>query len=65
MLVQAYARSYPNAVSGVVAMNPVPPWDEWAQRAFPAMTKDERRGEIAYYGGEGSSETFDFRQISR
>ena len=65
MLVQAYARSYPKAVSGVVAMNPVPPWDEWAQRAFPAMTKDERRGEIAYYGGEGSSETFDFRQISR
>ena len=65
MLVQAYARSYPEAVSGVVAMNPVPPWDEWVQRAFPAMTKAERRGEIAYYGGEGSSETFDFRQISR
>lgn len=65
MLVQAYARRYPQAVSGVVAMNPVPPWDEWARRAFPAMTKPERRGETAYYGGEGSSETFDFRQISR
>jgi len=65
MLVQAYARSYPKAIFGVVAMNPVPPCDEWAQRAFPAMTKPERRSETAYYGGEGSSETFDFRQISR
>jgi hypothetical protein len=27
-------------------MNPVPPWDEWAQRAFPAMTKDERRARL-------------------
>jgi pimeloyl-ACP methyl ester carboxylesterase len=65
LLVQAYARIYPNAVSGVVAMNPVPPWDEWAQRAFPAMTKPERRSETAYFGGQGSSETFDFRQIGR
>ncbi|MEJ7741701.1 MAG: alpha/beta hydrolase [Nocardioidaceae bacterium] len=65
MLVQAYARSYPRDVSAVVSMNPVPPWDEWAQRAFPAMTKGERRDETAYFGGEGSSETFDFRQISR
>ncbi len=65
MLVQAYARSYPQAVSGVVAMNPVPPWDEWAQRAFPTMTKTERQSETSYYDGEGSSETFDFREISR
>lgn len=64
MLVQAYARSYPQTVSGVVAMNPVPPFRAWAQRAFPNMTKPERRSETAYYGGEGSSETFAFRQIS-
>ena len=42
MLVQAYAKSYPDDVSGVVAMNPVPPWDEWAKLAFPAMTATER-----------------------
>jgi pimeloyl-ACP methyl ester carboxylesterase len=65
MLVQAHARTYPRSVAGVVAMNPVPPWHEWAQRAFPDMTKPERRSETAYYGGQGSSETFDFRQISR
>lgn len=65
MFVQAYARSHPRVVSGVVAMNPVPPWDEWAERAFPAMTKPERRGETAYFGGEGSSETFNFCQITR
>ena len=65
MLVQAYAKSYPAEVSGVVAMNPVPPWDEWAERAFPAMTAPERDDETAYFGGTGSSETFDFRQISQ
>lgn len=64
MLVQAYAKSYPDDVSGVVAMNPVPPWEEWARRAFPAMTEPEREDETAYYAGKGSSETFDFREIS-
>ena len=65
MLVQAYARSHPQEVSAVVSMNPVPPWDEWVRRAFPEMTRAERRGETAYFGGEGSSEAFDFRQISK
>jgi pimeloyl-ACP methyl ester carboxylesterase len=65
MLVQAYAKSYPTDVAGVVAMNPVPPWDEWATRAFPAMTATERAEETAYFGGKGSSETFDYRQISQ
>ena len=65
MLVQAYAKSYPAEVAGVVAMNPVPPWDEWAKRAFPAMTAAERAEETAYFGGTGSSETFDYRQISK
>lgn len=64
MLVQAYAKSYPDDVSGVVAMNPVPPWDEWAKLAFPAMTATERKDETAYFAGAGSSETFDFRHIS-
>jgi len=65
MLVQAYAKTYPADVSGVVAMNPVPPWDEWAKSAFPAMTAPEREDETAYFGGNGSSETFDYRQISQ
>lgn len=64
MLVQAYAKSYPADVAGVVAMNPVPPWDEWAERAFIEMTAPEREEETAYFGGTGSSESFDFRQIS-
>ncbi|WP_299440868.1 alpha/beta fold hydrolase [uncultured Phycicoccus sp.] len=65
MLVQAYAKTHPADVAGVVALNPVPPWDEWAERAFPEMTASERDDETAYFGGTGSSEAFDFRQISQ
>ena len=65
LLVQAYARRYPRSVSGVVSMNPVPPWEDWSERAFPSMTRDERKAETGYFGGEGSSETLDYRQISR
>jgi pimeloyl-ACP methyl ester carboxylesterase len=64
MFVQSYARMYPESVVGVVAMNPVPPWDLWVKRAFPAMTKAERRGETAYYAGE-NGESFDYRLSSR
>ncbi len=65
MLVQAYAKSHPADVVGVVSMNPVPPWDQWAERAFPAMTPPERTEETAYFAGKGSPETFDYRQISQ
>jgi pimeloyl-ACP methyl ester carboxylesterase len=65
MIVQAYARNYPDSIAGVVAINPVPPWRAWEERAFPAMTPGERRAESAYFrGGEGGSEGFDYREIS-
>jgi pimeloyl-ACP methyl ester carboxylesterase len=64
MFVQGFARTYPDDVAGVVAMNPVPPWEQWSRLAFPSMTPAERRGETAYFGGEGSAEGFDYRQLS-
>ena len=65
MIVQSYARNYPESIAGVVAMNPVPPWGAWEDRAFPEMTQSERRAESAYFrGGEGGSEGFDYREIS-
>jgi pimeloyl-ACP methyl ester carboxylesterase len=65
MLVQSYARNYPESIAGVVAMNPVPPWRAWEEEAFPEMTQGERRAESAYFrGGEGGSEGFDYREIS-
>jgi pimeloyl-ACP methyl ester carboxylesterase len=64
MIVQSYALNYPDSIAGVVAMNPVPPWRQWRERALPEMTKAERAEESAYFGGEGSPEGFDFREIS-
>ncbi len=64
MLVQAYARAFPDEVAGVVALNPVPPWAAWRREAFGAMTPAERDEETAYFGGDGSDEGFDFREIS-
>ena len=53
MFVQMYARTFPENVAGVIAMNPVPPFAEWREQGFLEMTKQERAGEIAYYeGGE-------------
>jgi pimeloyl-ACP methyl ester carboxylesterase len=64
MFVQSYARLYPESVVGVVAMNPVPPWDLSVKWAFPAMTKAERQDETAYYKG-ANGESFDYRLSSR
>ncbi len=65
MFVQLYGRTYPEAVVGVVAMNPVPPWGPWLERALPAMTESERSEETSYFtAGEGSPESFDFRTCS-
>jgi pimeloyl-ACP methyl ester carboxylesterase len=63
MFVQMYARTFPEDVAGVVAMNPVPPFAEWREQGFPEMTKQERAGEIAYYEGE-NGESFDYRASS-
>ncbi|MDQ3659582.1 MAG: alpha/beta hydrolase [Actinomycetota bacterium] len=63
MFVQMYARTFPENVAGVIAMNPVPPFAEWKRQGFPEMTKQERTGEIAYYEGE-NGESFDYRVSS-
>ena len=63
MFVQTYARTFPENVAGVIAMNPVPPLAEWREQGFPEMTKQERAGEIAYYEGE-NGESFDYRVSS-
>lgn len=62
MLVQHYARKYPDDVMGVVAMNPVPPW-EHVESTFPLMSEGERASETAYFDGE-NGESFDYRTSS-
>jgi pimeloyl-ACP methyl ester carboxylesterase len=63
MFVQLYARTFPESVAGVIAMNAVPPFSEWREQGFPAMTEQERALEIAYYEGE-NGESFDYRGSS-
>ena len=60
VFVQLYARTFPEEVAGVVAMNPVPPADPWLERALPLMTEQERAEEDGYYSGEGEGEQFDW-----
>jgi pimeloyl-ACP methyl ester carboxylesterase len=62
--VQLYARTYPDDVAGVVAMNPVPPAGPWLEQALPLMTEGERAEEESYYRGEGVSEAIDFNLSS-
>lgn len=64
LIVQAYAARHPDHVSGVVVMNPVPPWREWSSRGWAAMTSAERRDETAYYSG-ANAETLDYVALSR
>lgn len=61
-LVQSYARTHPETVTGVLAMNPVPPFDLTLRTAFPSMTDAERAAENAYFrGGEGNGEHIDYK----
>jgi pimeloyl-ACP methyl ester carboxylesterase len=58
--VQLYARTYPDDVAGVVAMNAVPPADPWLAESAPLMTEQERAEELAYYAGGEDTENFDW-----
>jgi len=58
--VQLYARTYPDQVLGVVAMNPVPPANQWLPQALPLMDAWEQSEEEAAYRGEGQSESIDW-----
>jgi pimeloyl-ACP methyl ester carboxylesterase len=58
--VQLYARTHPEEVAGVVALNAVPPADPWLDEATPLMTEQERTEELAYYAGRQATEDFDW-----
>jgi len=58
--VQLYARTHPEEVIGVVAMNPVPPTHPWMDEATPLMTEQERAEELAYNAGGQDTEDFDW-----
>lgn len=59
VFVQLYARTHPEQVVGVVAMNAVPPATGPADFS-PRLTAPERIEEEAYYRGEGGDEPFDW-----
>jgi pimeloyl-ACP methyl ester carboxylesterase len=60
VFVQLYARTHPDEVAGVVAMNAVPPVDPWLADSAPLMTEQERVEELAYYAGGEGTEDFDW-----
>lgn len=59
MMVQLYARLYPEEISGVVAINPVPPAHPWLDEVSQIFTAEEYAGEEAYYQGD-NGESFDY-----
>jgi pimeloyl-ACP methyl ester carboxylesterase len=64
LLVQAYAAAYPEDVAGVVAINPVPSWQDWSAIGLEGMNPQERQGEADYYAG-ANAESLDYRAVSR
>jgi pimeloyl-ACP methyl ester carboxylesterase len=64
LFVQLYAKTYPEDVAGVLAMNPVPPYDAVVEAGFPGLTAEERAGEITYFAGE-NGESLDYAAASR
>jgi pimeloyl-ACP methyl ester carboxylesterase len=59
LFVQLYARTFPDQVVGVVAMNPVPPAHPWLDEVSRVSTEQERADEEAYYRGQ-NGETIDY-----
>lgn len=59
MFVQLYARTYPDQVLGVVAMNPVPPADPWLTEVQQVFSAQEYTDESAYYDGD-NGESLDY-----
>lgn len=64
ILVQAYAATYPDEIAGVVALNPVPPWEPWSFLGFKEMTPEERHSEEDYFTGT-NGESLDYRDVSQ
>ena len=63
LFVQLYARTFPDQVVGVVAMNPVPPAHPWLDEVSQIFTPQEYADEEAYYGGN-NGESFDYLSSS-
>lgn len=59
LFVQLYARTFPDQVVGVVAMNPVPPAHPWLDKVQKVFTAQEYADEEAYYQGQ-NGESFDY-----
>jgi pimeloyl-ACP methyl ester carboxylesterase len=64
LLVQAHAAAYPEETAGVVAINPVPAWQEWSSLGFKEMTAQERQDETDYYAG-ANGESLEYRDMSQ
>jgi pimeloyl-ACP methyl ester carboxylesterase len=56
--VQLYARTFPDQVVGVVAMDPQPPSPQWLDAVSKVFTAQELASEKATYGG-GNAESID------
>lgn len=63
LFVQHYARTFPDQVVGVIAMNPVPPAHPWLDQASLIFTAEEFAGEEAYYAGD-NGESFNYLSSS-
>jgi Predicted hydrolases or acyltransferases (alpha/beta hydrolase superfamily) len=59
MFVQLYARTYPDQVVGVLAMNPVPPAHPWLDEVSKLFSVQEYADEEAYYNGQ-NGESLDY-----
>ena len=58
-----FARSYPQDVQGVLAINPPPLASQWVDRAHPLLSPSEVAEEKAFYGGD-NPESFDWNASS-
>lgn len=63
LFVQLYAKQFPDDVIGVVAMNPVPPFEAAVAEIFPELTAEDVEAETSYYEGE-NGESLDYAAAS-
>ncbi len=59
-----FAREHPNEVIGMLAMNPPPLAQDWAERAYPLLSPAEVVVEKAFYRGE-NPESYDWATSGR
>lgn len=64
LIVQLYARKFPNNIIGVVSMNPVPPAHPWLDQVSQVFSTQEYADEKDYYAG-ANDEALDYAAISK